>query len=139
MATIRPAARAEPLPGTVALRRAFLLALVATAVAGAWLVSRPQPALVADPELARLLRGMAAIKGLLALAALGLVWWRIGRPIATARLVGYALGTAILAAAAVMVWQLAVVAATSVVFHATLLALALTALGDAGVRGTRRR
>lgn len=119
-------------------RRAVLLGAVVVAAALAWLLARPQPALAADPELARLVRGMAGLKVLIALATLGLVWWRAARPIAPARLLAYALGTSVLAAAAVMVGQLAVVAATSVVFHATLLALGLVALGDGGVRVTGR-
>lgn len=123
----------------VAWRRALLVGAVLVAVALAGLLARPQPALVADPELARLLRGMAVLKAGIAAAALALVWWRAGRPITPLRLLAYALGTGILAAAAVMVWQLAVVAATSVVFHATLLALGLAALGDGGVKVTGRR
>lgn len=116
-------------------RRALLVGLVLVAVALAWSLARPQPALVADPALARLLRGMAVLKAVIAVVALALAWWRAGRPIAPWRLCGYALGSAVLAAAAVIVWQLAVVAATSVVFHATLVALALLALGDGPVRG----
>lgn len=135
----RQAERHVPAIASTAGRRAVVVAVVLVATALAAALARPQPALLADPELARLLRWMALLKAGIAAAAFALVWWRAGRAILPARLLAYALGTAILAAAAVMVWQLAVVAATSVVFHATLLALAVLALGDGGAGVARRR
>jgi hypothetical protein len=72
----------------------------------------------AEPELAVLLRGMAAIKGLLALGAAGLVWWRLGQPVSGQAAVAYIACTWALFAATVLIWQLAFILAAAVLFHA---------------------
>ncbi len=113
-----------------ARRRSILLLATLTAVALAAWLGEPRPSIAADPDLAFLLRGMAVIKAAIASAVLALVWWRAGQPAPMARFLAYTLATALLAAMAVLVWQLAVVLMTSVVFHATLLSLGILALGD---------
>lgn len=111
-------------------RRAGLAVVVLAAMAAALWLGRPQPALVADLELARVLRGMAVLKASIATAVVAALWWRAARPIPARRFALAALGAAVLAAAAVLVWQLAVVLPTSLAFHATLLLLGFLALGD---------
>lgn len=132
---IRPAH--EQAAGTAFRRRAILLAAVLLAAAAAALLAAPRPALLADPDLAFLLRGMGAIKAAIAVLVIGLVWWRAGDLVSDGRFLAYAALCAVLAAVSVLVLQLAVLIATSVVFHAALLALGLLALGDSRL-GRRR-
>jgi len=123
---------------TAGRRRGLLLAAVLLAAAAAALFGTARPALLADPDLAFLLRGMGAIKASVALAVIGLVWWRAGDVVSEQRFLAYAAACAVLAAVSVLVLKLAVLIATSVVFHATLLALGLLALGDSRL-GRRRQ
>jgi len=122
-------------------RRVILAAAVLLAAGAAAVFGAPRPALLADPDLAFLLRGMGAIKASIALAIIGLVWWRAGDVVSESRFLAYAAACAVLAAVSVLVMKLAVLIATSVVFHATLLALGLLALGDSrlGRRPDRHR
>jgi hypothetical protein len=121
-------------------RRTVLLLSMLLATAAAALLGQPRAALLADPELAFVLRGMGMIKAMIALGIAALVWWRAGSAIGTRRFLAYCAACALLAAATVLVLKLAVLVATSVVFHATLLTLGLLALGDGGLaRGALRR
>jgi hypothetical protein len=115
----------QPLQLRVSLLLGCAIALVATLV-----LSRPAPYLSADRELARLLRAMAIIKGLLVLGGLIAVWWRFGRPIAWRVAVSYALGCCLLVAATTLVWQLSLVGPAAIAFHATVIALLLLALHE---------
>ena len=99
-----------------ALRTALVVGSV-LAVVVAW-VSASGVAPAGEPELAVLLRGMAAIKGLLALSAAGLVWWRLGQPVALRVAATYITCASVLFASAVLIWQLAFVFAAAVLFHA---------------------
>jgi len=132
-----PSAFGNAWVGTTGRRRGLLLVAVLLAAGAAALLGAPRPALLADPDLALLLRGMGAIKASIALAVIGLVWWRAGDVVAEARFLAYVTACAVLAAVSVLVLKLAVLITTSVVFHATLLVLGLLALGDSrlGRRG----
>jgi hypothetical protein len=135
-----PASPWRPTLATPAGRRCMLVLAILAAIAAAALLGRPNPGIAADPELAFVLRGMGLIKLAIATLAIGLVWWRAGQPVRSGRILAYLACAALLAAAAVLVLKLAVVAATSVVFHATLLAMGLMALGDEHVaKGVLRR
>lgn len=102
------------------------LALTGAAVA----LGDPARALASDPALARLLRGMAALKALMAVAAAVAVWWRLGRPVEVIAGAIYVVSVATMAGVAAMIWQLSGLAVASVLFHVALLALAITALRD---------
>ena len=135
-----PASSRRPALATPAGRRCMLVLAVTAAIAAAALLGRPNPAIAADPELAFVLRGMGLSKLAVATLAIALVWWRAGEPAQGGRFLAYLACAALLAAAATLVLKLAVVAATSVVFHATLLALGLMAPGDDHVvKGALRR
>jgi hypothetical protein len=124
---------------TVGQRCTVLVLAVLVAGGLAAFLGEPRPALLADPELAFLLRGMGMIKAAIAMAALALLWWRADAVVSGRRFMAYVVCCALLAVTAVLVLKLAVLVATSVVFHATLLTLGLLALGDAGPgRGARR-
>ena len=135
-----PASPGRPAFATPAGRRCMLVLAVLAAIAAATLVGQPNPGVAADPELAFVLRGMGLIKLAIATLAIALVWWRAGEPAQSGRFLAYLACAALLAAAATLVLKLAVVAATSIVFHATLLAMGLMALGDDQVaKGALRR
>lgn len=116
-----------------AIRRGALVALSVAAVAGAFAIGDPAVVQRADPALANLLRGMAALKALLALAAFAVVWWRFGRATPVRAAAGYATGVAAMAAGAALIWQLSFIAQTAAVFHVAMLGLCLLALKDDGV------
>lgn len=73
---------------------------------------------IADAELALLLRGMAAIKALMAVAAAGLVWWRLGQPVSLGVAAGYVACVWVFFAATVLIWQLAFIVPAAALFHA---------------------
>lgn len=149
MATIDPRAAARfidtkwhagALGAVTAGRRrvALALAILAAVALAAWL-GEPRPSILADADLTFLLRGMALIKAAIAAAVMALVYWQAGHVTSQRRFIAYVIATAVLAATAVLVWQLAVLQATSVVFHATLLILGFLALGDVTLRKSLRR
>ena len=78
----------------------------------------PDLLLQSDPELARLLRGMALIKAALALAALAVIWWRYARPLSSGLGTVYLAGVTSMVFAAATVWQLSHLAFASILFHA---------------------
>ena len=99
-----------------ALRVALVVGSVA-AVVVAWLATSGVSQ-AAEPELALLLRGMAAIKGLLGLSAAGLVWWRLGQPLGLRVAGTYIACSWVLFFSTVLIWQLAFILAAAVLFHA---------------------
>ena len=133
-----------PLPAQAAPQRSsetpaavsrWRLGLVACCLAGAALALRlgdPAAYLQADPELARVLRGMALIKTLLVFAALGMIFWRFSWSLSRRLHASYIVGTSLMAFAAASIWQLSCFAAASVAFHAGIVILLATAYVDNG-------
>jgi hypothetical protein len=78
-----------------------------------------------DLALTRLLRGMALIKGAMALAAVAVVLWRFGRPVAMPVAAGYLLGSWVLVGSTMLVWQLTWIPAAAVLFHVAGLSMLL--------------
>lgn len=115
---------------TVSSPRTLLLLGTALALVAAAALGDPRPMIAADPDLARLLRGMALIKGVLVLAALGILLWRFGRPLESAHLMAYLFGAWLTSAATVLIWQLSHIVPAAIVFHAGELLLLLTAWRD---------
>ena len=103
--------------GRVAVLRAGLLigclACALVGWAGASGASHP-----VEPELAVLLRGMAAIKGLLAVFAASLIYWRFGLPISARAAWAYATCAGLMFVACALIWQLAVIPLAAALFHA---------------------
>ena len=138
-----PSASAGSHPGSTsgttlpASMRALLLAgCVASAATAGWLAD-PAAVLRADPELARLLRGMALIKATLVLAAVGVLLWRFGRPM-TPRTAGAYLASAwMLCGAGVLIWQPSTIPFAALLFHAGVLLLLVAAWGDGGALPAR--
>lgn len=119
------------LPRASALR-VTLMAGTVIAVMLAAALAQPSASLLADAELAFLMRGMAAIKAALVLLALALVGWRLGRPTAPALAAIYLLGVWLMAGATMLVWQLSMIAGSALAFHVGEIALLLVAWRDHG-------
>ncbi len=102
---------------TVAVMRTALVVGTVAAAVVAWFAAG-SVAQAAELELVTLLRGMAVIKGLLAVSAAGVVWWRLGQPVSAPAAVAYIVCTWALFAATVLIWQLALILAAAVLFHA---------------------
>lgn len=100
-----------------ALLRSLLLTACAVAVATAAALGHPAAFIAADPELAFLLRGMAAIKAAIVLAAVAVLVWRFARPVPQRTALAYIAGVAVLAAATTLIWQLSFIPFAAIVFH----------------------
>jgi hypothetical protein len=125
---LAPPAAASP---DLALRRRGVLVLACALTTGAAaLLAEPSAAILADPELARLLRGMAVIKAVLVAGGLGVLWWRLGRPVSQGAAVVYVGGAALLTGATLLIWQLSHLIAAPVIFHAATLALVVVAANE---------
>jgi hypothetical protein len=110
--------RATGLPEARFKFRLLLCSGAAAAVIAGSFVGDPAASLRADPDLGHLLRGMAVIKGALALGAIAALWWRFGRPIEDGTAKVYLCGAWFMAGAAMIVWQLAHVGVGAIAFHA---------------------
>ncbi len=97
-------------------RSALVLGCVMFIGLAAW-VGDPAHYLHADPALARLLRAMAIIKGMIAIAAAGAVFWRLGRPVSMATAASYLLGIWVISGSSMLIWQLSYIVAAAVLFH----------------------
>lgn len=102
-----------------------VLAVLAASAAG-----RPEPLLQADPELARLLRGMALIKAAIVVAALAALVWRFGRPLSNGLTGAYLAGAWAAAAACMLIWQLEFTGTAVFTFHLGELTLLAAAWRD---------
>ncbi len=109
--------RRTPAHDSPAARRAILLiGCFASVAAAAWL-GEPAAMVRADPELAYLLRGMAAIKAAIVLAAVGVLLWRLGRPLPQRIAAAYAVGAWLIAGSSMLIWQLSLIPLAAVAFH----------------------
>jgi hypothetical protein len=123
------AARAAALPRASVLRAALLAGCTVAVGFAAW-AGDPAPYLLADPALARLLRAMAVIKGVLALAAALAAWWRFGWRVSPGVSIAYLAAASALSGAAMLIWQLTWIPFAAVLFHAALIGLLLAAWRD---------
>ena len=101
-------------------------------------IGEPSPLLLADPELAVLLRGMAIIKGAILVVAVALLLWRFGRPVSQPAAAAYALGTWLAVGATVLIWQLTFIPTAAVLFHLGELAVLVTAFREGYARFPKR-
>lgn len=122
-----PAARTDdrPRPTRLAL---VLLTLVALLGVGAAVVRAP--AAPVDPDLARVIRFMAALKGGFALATLAGCFWRLARPAAAWRTAIYVAGPPAMAAGALALGTLHSPGLAAAALHLGLLGVLAAALTD---------
>jgi hypothetical protein len=130
----RPTAGIAPVPGLAAAgphpSRALLAVLTALAVLGGGAVLMKSPAATLDPDLVRVIRFMAVIKGVFALAALVGSFWRLARPAAPWRTSIYVAGPPLMAVGAIGLWSLHDPGLAALSLHVGLFALLGTALTD---------
>jgi hypothetical protein len=112
-----------------ALRAFLVCGCLATVALAAW-IGRPEGYLAADADLARLLRGMALIKGFLASAAVAVLLWRFGHPLSQRMAAAYLVGAWLAAGASMLVWQLTFIPLAALVFHIGEITMLLTAWRD---------
>jgi hypothetical protein len=117
-------------PWLAALLRGVLVAGSVGVVLLIVAVAQPAAHLLADTELARLLRGMALIKGALSVAALAVLLWRFGHRTSPGLTMSYLVGAWLVCGASAAIWQLASVPLAAVLFHAGELTLLVAAWRD---------
>jgi hypothetical protein len=106
-----------------ALLRAAVIAACVLSIGIAAGFGDPSGYLTDDPALARLLRAMAVIKGMLALAALGAVLWRFGWSVSKPAAFTYIVGSSVLTGSSMLIWQLTYIPLAAVLFHAAALCM----------------
>ncbi|SFM80671.1 hypothetical protein [Methylobacterium pseudosasicola] len=122
-ATDRVAGRLRPARGALCL-------LTALAVLGAGAASVRAPGTAIDPDLVRVIRFMALIKGGFALAAFAACLWRLARPAAPWRTAIYVAGPPLMAAGAIGLWSVQGVPFAATGLHLGMLAVLAAALTD---------
>jgi len=125
-----PARPAHAWPGLALLWAGAVLCVGAAVVQGGVAARTP-----VDAELVNLLRGMAVIKGGLALVAAAAISWRLFQPGPRLPLLAYCIGVWLMAAASVLVWQQAAVGLAAGAFHVGEFTVLIAAWRD----GRRRR
>lgn len=119
-----------------------LVAGCAIAAAAGLSLGDAAPVLERDAELGALLRGMALIKAVLVIAAAALIVWRLRQPVSTAVALAYLAGAWAMSLATGLIWQLTLIPAAALLFHAGEIGLLLLAWRDglwARALGPRRR
>lgn len=126
------ASTAQPVPaGALAprVRRRTVLALATAAALAAGAALGPS-ATGTEPDLVRLMRFMAAMKGGFAVLAFAACWYRLARPAAPWRSLVYLAAPALMAGGALALWRLAAPGVSAGALHLGLLALLAAALTD---------
>ncbi len=137
LTTTTPVAPASGTVFTPAILRAGMLTLVIAALATGFLVTGTGAANLAiaheGPDLTRLLRFMAAIKGGIAIAGSAAVLWRLGAAISAPWLAAYAITCASMALGPGLIWSMSHVALGALLLHGGLLATIILFWRDAAV------
>lgn len=122
-------AAASDRPATAGLGpRAGLVLLTLAAVGGALALGPGSTAI--EPDLARVIRCMAAIKGVFAVAAFAACLWRLGRPAPGWRGAVYVAGPPLMAAGSLALWTMQFFGPAALGLHAGLIAVVAAALTD---------
>jgi hypothetical protein len=116
-----------PRPSLATTGRILLIGGCALAIGIVAGVAEPSAYLQADPGLARLLRGMALIKGAIAIGAVSAVFWRMAWPISGPVAALYVIGAWLLAGSTMMIWQLSSIGLAALLFHVAAAAMLLVA------------
>lgn len=102
---------------STALWRSVLIGGCLGAATLGLLAGDPAAYLQSDPELSRVLRGMALIKAALVLLAISAIFWRCSWSLSRGPGAGYVLGVVLMAFATAVIWQLSHLAAAAGLFH----------------------
>ncbi len=98
------------------LRGSLVLGCAVAIGIAAWL-GDPVNYLHSDPALARLLRGMALIKGMIAIALVGAVFKRLAWPVSRTAAAIYLLASWAVAGSSMLIWQLSCIVPAALLFH----------------------
>ena len=110
--------------------RAALCLLTAVAILGAGAASARSTGTLVDPDLARVIRFMALMKGGFALAAFAACLWRLARPAGPWRTPVYVVGPPLMAAGAIGLWSFQGLQVAAPALHLGLFAVLAAALTD---------
>lgn len=134
--TTTPLAPARVTVVSPVMRRAGMLAIIVAAFTVGLLATDAEATRLAilndGAALARLMRFMAAIKGLMAVAASAAVLWRMGAAISLPRFGAYATSCASMAAGPPLIWGMAHVGLGALLLHGGLIATILLVWRDPG-------
>lgn len=126
----RPAAAGQIFDHASGRARGLLGLLTALAVLGAAAIAARGPGTVVDPDLVRVLRFMALMKGGFALAAFAGCFWRLARPAGPWRTPIYVVGPPLMVAGAIGLWSGQALPLAAACLHLGLLAVLAAALTD---------
>ncbi|MFC6790870.1 hypothetical protein ACFQE0_15360 [Methylobacterium komagatae] len=121
------AVEATPALGTT---RIWLVGLTSLALLVAGAAALRPPAAIPDADLARVIRFMAAMKGVFALMAFAASYWRIARPAASWRVAVYVTAPPAMAGGAVALWCFENAGLAAAGLHLGLFAMLAAALTD---------
>jgi small-conductance mechanosensitive channel len=124
-----PETAVQPPPGAGRLRAGLVIGCILAAALAAW-VGDPQRYHGDDAQLGRLLRGLGAVKGIIALGAVAVLSWRFGHPVPARVALAYIAGACLIAGASALVLQLSFIPAASGMFWAGIAALLVGVWGD---------
>lgn len=124
-----PAARASVIAHSLLLRALLLVGSALSIGIAAW-EGHPAAYLQADPSLARLLQGMALIKGAVVTGGVAAVLWRFGWRVTMPIALTYLVGSWALAGTTMLIWRLTMIPLAAVTFHAALIGLLVAAWRD---------
>lgn len=117
-------------PSRIVRLRTLLLAVCIVAAAIGFVLGYAIGSFSSDAELVRLLRGMAVAQGIILLAVLALLSWRLRWLTFRPLVVSYAAAVGVMSFASALVWQLAFIGVAAFLFHASLVALLVLILRD---------
>ena len=110
--------------------RGVLCLLTAASILGAGIAAARPPGTAVDPDLVRVIRFMALMKGGFALAAFAGCVWRLARPAGPWRTPIYVVAPPLMAAGAIGLWSLQSLPIAAAGLHLGLLAVLAAALTD---------
>lgn len=117
-------------PSRIVRLRVLLLAVCIVAAAVGLLLGYAVGSFSSDVELVRLLRGMAVAQGIILMAVLALLSWRLRWLTFRPLVVSYAAAVGVMSFASALVWQLTFIGVAAFLFHASLVALLVLILRD---------
>lgn len=117
-------------PSRIVRLRALLIAVCVAAAAVGFVLGHVVGRFSNDVELVRLLRGMAIAQGIILLAVLALLSWRLRWLTFRPLIVSYATAVGVMSFASALVWQLTYIGVAAFLFHASLIALLVLILRD---------
>lgn len=125
------------LPASAAARRATVLLFMAAGLVAGFVMTgqfaAAEAARLSGEDLARLLRGMAAIKAAIILPAIAVILWRLGVPASSTLMTAYTLAASAMTFSIGLIWHLAHVGPGALLMHAGLIGTVILLFRDKAV------